>query len=265
LVLGTDFISDVLLISMRVDSPLTLRPEYESTRVALRTLSEALTTTACVLLGIDGGELQAEYRPALTPGGGEGSEVEIYIYDTLPGGAGFSRRVGDMGLILFTEALERLEGCPAKCDSSCYRCLRSYKNKLDHDLLDRHVGASLLRYLLTSAQPTLNPERATSSTAVLFEDLQRQGLDGVTIERDAQVDVPGFGPLMAPILARHRSGQTLVVVLHLPFAPSVPVAPEWAEPSEFSISPQVLQIDELAVRRNLPWVSAQVIRALGFE
>jgi hypothetical protein len=265
LVLGTDFISDVLLVSMRVEDPLTLRPEYQSTRVALRTLSEALTTTACVLIGIDPAELQAEFRPALTPRGRDGSEFEIYIYDTLPGGAGFSQRVGNMGLALFGDALKRLETCPAQCDSSCYRCLRSYKNKLDHDLLDRHVAASLLRYLLTSALPTLDPERAAMSTALLFEDLQRQGLEGATFEMNAKTEVPGFGTLTAPIRARLDGGRTVVIVLHLPFAPAVPVAPEWAGPAEFSISPQVLPIDELAVCRNLPRVSAQIIEALGLE
>jgi Lhr-like helicase len=47
LVLGTDFISDVLLISIRVNAPLTLRPNDLATDVALRTISEALTKAAC--------------------------------------------------------------------------------------------------------------------------------------------------------------------------------------------------------------------------
>jgi hypothetical protein len=265
LVLGTDFISDVLLLSMLVQPPLTLRPEYESTRVALRTLSEALTATACQSLGIDTGELQAEFRPALTPRGRSGNEVEVYIYDTLPGGAGFSERVGRMGLSLFTDALRRLEACPADCDSSCYRCLRSFKNKLEHDLLDRHLAASLLRHLLTGAQPTMDLARIKASTTVLFEDLERQEIEGLDLGFEVQVAVPGFGLLEAPILAELPDGRSVVIVMHLPFAPSVPVDPQWAGPAEFSLSPQVLQVDELATRRNLPWVSAQVIRALGLN
>ncbi len=47
LVLGTDFISDVLLISIRVDPPLSLLPNRLPTDVALRTISEALTKAAC--------------------------------------------------------------------------------------------------------------------------------------------------------------------------------------------------------------------------
>ena len=126
LVLGTDFISDVLLISLSVEPPLMLRPGYLATDVALRTLSEAFTMAATTRLEIEPGELQAEYRPALTSAGREGLEAEIYIYDTLAGGAGFSRRISDFGRMVFEDALALLEGCPANCDRSCYRCLRSF-------------------------------------------------------------------------------------------------------------------------------------------
>ena len=96
--LGTDFITDVLLVSITVEPPLSLAPGFLATDVALRTLSEAITTAACSELGLEAQELQAEYRPALTLGGRKGLEAEIYLYDTLPGGAGFSRRVGELVL-----------------------------------------------------------------------------------------------------------------------------------------------------------------------
>src|SRR5205085_5420050 len=133
LVLGTDFISDVLLISLSIRSPITLLPSLLATDVALRTISEALTEAACTRLELEANELQAEYRPALTPAGRDGREAEIYLYDTLPGGAGFAQRVGNLGLAVFEDALQILQHCPANCDRSCYRCLRSYKNKFEHD------------------------------------------------------------------------------------------------------------------------------------
>jgi hypothetical protein len=263
LVLGTDFISDVLLISLKVQDPLTLRPEYASTRIALRTLSEGLRATACGILGIDRGELQAEFRPALTPGGRSGIESEIYIYDTLPGGAGFSQRAGALGAKLFEETLGLLEGCPAHCQSSCYRCLRSYKNKFDHAQLDRHVGASFLRYLLHGTAPTIDPARATSSIELLFEDLDRLGIQGVTLTRNAEIDVTGFGRLTAPILATLEDGRRVVLTLRVPFTSTVLLTPEWMEPAEFGIDPEVVPIDELAVRSSLPRATSQTIKALG--
>src|SRR5262249_41289640 len=187
LVLGTDFISDVLLVSMSVRPPITLSPGLLATDVALRTISEALTEAACTRLELEARELQAEYRPALTPAGRDGREAEIYLYDTLPGGAGFAQRVGQLRLSVFEDALKLLENCPDNCDRSCYRCLRSYKNKFEHDLLDRQLGASLLRFVLQGTPPILDPGRLVRSTDLLFEDLLRQGIDGLTLHRDQTV------------------------------------------------------------------------------
>lgn len=78
-------------------------------------------------------------------------EGEIFIYDTLPGGAGFASQLIDRGPELFERGLRLMKTCP--CDASCYRCLRSFKNKFEHSLLDRHVGAELLEYLLTGELP----------------------------------------------------------------------------------------------------------------
>src|SRR5207249_938541 len=142
----------------------------------------AFTKAACSTLELEARELQAEYRPALTPTGREGREAEIYIYDTLAGGAGFAKRVGQLELSVFEEALRVLDDCPDNCDRSCYRCLRSYKNKFEHDLLDRQLGASLLRFVLAGTPPTLNPTRLERSTDLLFQDLQRHGVDGLHLE-----------------------------------------------------------------------------------
>ena len=192
LVLGTDFFSDVLLIRLTVSDPVTLRPSYLSSQVALRTVAEALTIAAAKHLQIEASELQAEFRPALTQWGGRGREAEIYLYDTLSGGAGFTQQVSQLGRKIFELALERLVECPAQCEESCYRCLRSFRNRFEHTQLDRHVGASLLRYLLDGTLPELSPARVDRSVQRLFEDLDRSGADDVHFERDAQVDIDGI-------------------------------------------------------------------------
>ena len=263
LVLGTDFISDVLLVSIRVSAPLTLRPNLLSTDVALRTISEALTKAACERLEVESNELQAEYRPALTSAGREGQEAEIYLYDTLPGGAGFAQRAGKLGLALFKDALEILEVCPDDCDRSCYRCLRSYKNKLEHNLLDRHLGASLLRFLIHGSYPSLDSIRLASSTNILFEDLCRQGLEGVTIERMYPITVPGFGTVTAPIYVRQVSGAEYIIGLHGPLTPDDPPDATLREVKEFCLSIPVLLYDEIAIWRNLPAVTSDLIAQIG--
>ena len=259
LTLGTDFITDVLLVSIRVEPPLTLAAGLLATDVALRTVSEALTAAACDLLGLEPQELQAEYRPALTDAGRDGREAEVYVYDTLPGGAGFVRRVGGLGRRVFERALELLEGCPEGCDRSCYRCLRSYKNKFEHDLLDRQVGASLLRYVLTGAYPTLGASRLGASTDLLYEDLKRHDLVDIVIQRNHLLSPPGLSPVTAPIYVVRQDGSEFVVGLHSPLTPDDPSDDALRQLKEFCPAIPVFLCDEIVVRRNLPSATSQLI------
>jgi ATP-dependent helicase YprA (DUF1998 family) len=257
LVLGTDFISDVLLISLSVDAPLTLRPGLLATDVALRTLSEALSIAATRALEIEPTELQAEYRPALTEAGHQGLEAEIYLYDTLPGGAGFARRVKDLGVGIFDAAIGLLEGCPADCELSCYRCLRRFGNRFEHDLLDRHLGASLFRYVVRMQEPTLDPARTERAADLLYQDLARQGLGGAeSLERNVPVDVPGIGAVTAPILARSVTGE-MIIGIHGPLTPGYATDEKLRAATGRGVP--VILADEIVISRNLPRASAAVI------
>lgn len=261
LVLGTDFISDVLLISIKVDEPLVLRPGFLATQVALRTLCEALTVAATTRLEIEPGELQAEYRPALTEGGREGLEAEIYIYDTLAGGAGFARRISELGQDVFRAALELLEHCPAHCDRSCYRCLRNFKNRFEHDLLDRHLGASLLRYLLDGSEPVLDASRLAKAADLVFADLVRQQPKGLGFARSVDIDLSGLGTVHAPILAE-TNRRRLIVGIHGPLTPDRADDPTLRDAKEYGGEVPVLLLDEIVVARNLPHATLQVLEAL---
>jgi hypothetical protein len=207
--------------------------------------------------------LQAEYRPALTSAGREGREAEVYLYDTLPGGAGFAQRVGKLGLEVFEDALQILQNCPASCDRSCYRCLRSYKNKFEHDLLDRHVGASLLRFILHNEVPAVSPDRLERSTELLFNDLERQGVEGLMLARNASVSVPGLPDVVAPILATTAAGSRLVIGLHGPLTPDTFDDDGLTQLKELSLTLPVQPVDELVVRRNLPSATALLLMKLA--
>lgn len=261
LVLGTDFFSDVLLLRLRVDDPVTLRPLYRATQVALRTLAEAITIAAAAKLGIEPTELDAEFRAALTPAGGHGHEAEIYLYDTLPGGAGFTRRVGELGLEVYEDALKLLEGCPEQCDESCYRCLRSFRNRFDHSMMDRHVGASLLRYLLHDTEPQLEPARLERSARRLYEDLRLLGETGVDFERDVAVTVPGIGTVTAPILAT-KSGRQFIVGVSGPLTPNKASDPALQDAKENQVGVPVWLVDDLVIGRHLPNASRSVLELL---
>lgn len=260
IVLGTDFITDVLLVSLRVSAPTSLTATSLATTVALRTLSEAISKAACSILRIEPSEIQAEYRPALTPLGRSGEEVEIYLYDTLPGGAGFVRQVGALGLPVFKETLDILDNCT--CDRSCYRCLRSYKNKFEHELLDRFLGSALLRHLLTGEPLKWHESRIVTSTNVLFKDLQRQAEHDTEFTRNTQIEVPGLGVLVAPILMSKADGGQLVIGLSGPLTPDEPADSQLHDLKEYSSIPTRL-VDEIAVRRNLPRVASDILAQMG--
>lgn len=254
IVLGTDFITDVVLFSLKVASPLQLKPGQYPTDVALRTVSEALAKAACELLEIEPGELMAEYRPALTRDGRLGKEAEIFLYDTLPGGAGFSTQLVNRGEELFERALHLMKTCPEQCDASCYRCLRSFKNKFEHGLLDRHVGAELLEYLLTGRLPGFDAKRLKSSTKLLLADLQRQGRTDIVYKENEPLIVDGQD-IVAPILAE-RGEKKFIVALAAPLTSDHPADPKLAAIKDGSV-PLIVE-NELLARGNLPTTTRNV-------
>ena len=258
IVLGTEFITDVLLLSISAPEPLSLKPGVRSTNVALRTVAEALTSSACELLALEHTELQAEYRPALSQLGIRGREAEIYIYDTLPGGAGFARQVEGLGDPLLKHALDKLRNCPEDCDRSCYRCLRSYKNKFEHDLLDRHIGATLLHHMLFGGKPIVNRARLETLANRLFEDLRQHMRTDLQLERSANISVPGIGEVEAPIFVTTPNGREIVIVVHNGLTPGYLPGARLRELKEFSLM-AVLTVDETTVLHHLPTATKGVL------
>jgi len=263
IVLGTDFITDIALFSMSVEPPLRLKPGQYPTDVALRTLSEALAKAASQILEIEPGELMAEYRPSLTPEGREGLKAEIFLYDTLPGGAGFASQLVEFGSELFQRALRLMKTCPENCDASCYRCLRSFKNKFEHRLLDRHVGAELAEYLLTGTLPDFDPQRLQTSMTLLYNDLLRQGLAGITFEMGVKLPLAGLGQVEVPILAVSNDGDRFAIALSGPLTNDHPAVPSLPELVEQASDLKLIVVNELLVRGNLPAATHDVLQRIG--
>lgn len=262
IVLGTDFITDIALFSMEVVSPLRLKPGLYPTDVALRTVSEALAKAACQLLEIEPGELMAEYRPSLTPEGQQGLKAEIFLYDTLPGGAGFASQLVERGSELLQRALTLATTCPENCDASCYRCLRSFKNKFEHGLLDRHVGAELLEYLLTGALPPFDAQRTKTSTALLYGDLLRQDDPDFTFQTNVLLKTKGAAQVEIPILATAKDGGRFAISLSGPLTTDYPVDPKLKDACEKSRDTRLIVVNELVVRGNLPAATREVQQQL---
>lgn len=68
----------------------------------------------------------------------------IVLFDTVPGGAGSAKRIAEnIGLVLGS-ALKRVNECDCGEETSCYGCLRSYRNGRFHEQLSRRAALNLL-------------------------------------------------------------------------------------------------------------------------
>jgi len=69
----------------------------------------------------------------------------LVLFDTVPGGGGNVLRISAHLEDVLRVAQRRVEDCECGEETSCYRCLRSYRNQRDHELLSRGAAAEFLR------------------------------------------------------------------------------------------------------------------------
>jgi len=110
-----------------------------------RSLTYALLAAAARVIDVPRTELDGLFQP-LADG-----RAEIIIYDNVPGGAGYSRRIAHCFPDVLQKAYELAASC--SCDSSCYDCLRTYSNQPFHAQLNRHVVANYLQPLVEQVKP----------------------------------------------------------------------------------------------------------------
>jgi hypothetical protein len=160
---------------------------------------------------VDFTEFSAGYRLINQSGGGASIAAEIYMFDTLSGGAGYSERVGDAMEELLRDYVRRVLACDDEhgqgCDRSCYRCLRHYYNQYYHTKLDRHLAMDLLALILDGKAPQDSPvaeqESLLKGLKVMLE------LDGIHTATGSAVDgVP------VPLIAEHNGKTVAVGVTH---------------------------------------------------
>ena len=79
------------------------------------------------------------------PAGTVPGESAVVLYDNVPGGAGLVAQLEreEVFADVLSAATERVRGT-CGCDSSCYGCLRSYRNQFAHAQLDRRRALEIL-------------------------------------------------------------------------------------------------------------------------
>lgn len=73
----------------------------------------------------------------------------LILYDDVPGGAGHVKRIGDGLPDAIRAAMRRMDGkCGCAPETSCYGCLRNYRNQYCHDILSRGKAYEFFRGIL---------------------------------------------------------------------------------------------------------------------
>jgi hypothetical protein len=241
--LGHEFPTDALLLRLQVASPVRLGSVAttglltRASRMALTSLVEALALAASRVLQIDEGELSGWWTPVM---GGRLDEAQLYLYDLLPGGAGYARAVGDALDEVLNAAERLLAGCD--CPASCYRCIRHYGNNWIHAALDRRLALALLRHLRQGELPTLDRTAKDRALVGLRDLLALRG-----IACDAGSSLAGE---RIPLIVHLPSGDLCVDVHHALVDPQAQTSPviAWAR-AQFL---EAISLDAFELVHDLP-------------
>jgi hypothetical protein len=134
--LGHEFLTDTVEIEVGI------RMQEDEARSALYALLEAARQ-----LDIDPNDIDGTLHYATAAGGAP----SLVILDRVPGGAGYARRIGENLPRLFEEAYRRVAECECGEETSCYNCLRNYRNQIWHDRISRRGAMRVLAQVSNAA------------------------------------------------------------------------------------------------------------------
>jgi hypothetical protein len=133
--LGHEFLTDTL--ELRLDGPGI--HGYDNDTGAWRSVLYALLEGAARALGIARADLDGTLRRYAMD-----AAPALVLFDDVPGGAGYCRRIKESLPAVFRKAREVVEQCACGEETSCYQCLRNYRNQPYHHELRRNSVRGIL-------------------------------------------------------------------------------------------------------------------------
>ncbi|MCK0093734.1 DEAD/DEAH box helicase [Rhodococcus sp. F64268] len=110
----------------------------------------------------------------------------IVLFDTVPAGAGAAKKIAEnLGLVL-AGAVERLNACDCGEETSCYGCLRTYRNARYHDELTRGGALDIFRQISVAGG-------VSSAWQEALEQVDPEARPLLAQLVDADVPVPDIG------------------------------------------------------------------------
>ncbi|GAA6620526.1 Zn-binding domain-containing protein [Scytonema sp. NUACC26] len=110
-----------------------------------RSLTSALLSAAAQVIDVPRSELDGLFAPR------SDRRADIIIYDNVPGGAGYSRRIAERFDRVLKIAEKIVSLCT--CETSCYDCLQTYSNQPFHNQLNRRLVADFLKPIVEQVSP----------------------------------------------------------------------------------------------------------------
>ncbi len=145
------------MLGINLPHNMNANPAEPRGRAAWLSVTAAIIRAAASYLQINSSELAAGIRPWVDFSGR--LQAEVFVYDTLPNGAGYASEVAENIEEILKRARDIAMLCPAGCESACYSCLLDYGNQRQHGLIDRRLAVDLLAYVLDGTVPTLSVAR----------------------------------------------------------------------------------------------------------
>jgi ATP-dependent helicase YprA (DUF1998 family) len=138
--LGYRFQTDTLILSFP-----GIPEGYRESDSFFASLQSALIQAAASVVSAEDDEIGGFVR--IVSKDDEASRRQLVLFDEASGGSGYVRKAFLSLDQIITTARELLDNC--RCEKSCYRCLRTYENQFEHQLLDKQIIKPYLDGLLS--------------------------------------------------------------------------------------------------------------------
>lgn len=166
-ILAHTFQSEVIFLGVALPPEMDAPFGEASGQAAWYSFGTLVANAATRILQIDPGELKTGARAVRRQNGQ--IQGEVFIYDDVPGGAGYARNIQKHLREILNLALEMGRTCSnPKCAGACYKCMLDYRNQFLHPILDRHIGAAMLEYVLHGKIPHLTQAEQAQAAAHLI-------------------------------------------------------------------------------------------------
>ena len=152
--LGHNFNTDMTVFELEIDKSKINCEKNKNGKMVLKnaaiTLTEAIILAAARILDVEFNEIKGGTRIRYSK---DLMYIDIFLFDSLSSGAGYSSQLANFSEKLFSEAKKILEDCD--CDSSCHECLNHFWNQRNQNKLNRFLALDLLNWLENSKLPEL--------------------------------------------------------------------------------------------------------------